>query len=399
MSRRDLLRLGAGVCMVGAAPTLRAAAALIRRPYLQNVRSDGASILWTTTESGSGSVLVGRPDGSVFTVAASVRAFPTSETKLTYPFFQYQADLTGLEPGVEYAYRIKQNGATLTAAAGTFRTAAPGPFSFAVFGDTGEDTPAQRAIISRIGSEPGLSFLMHTGDLAYPQGTFERLDAVYFGLNSPLFERLPVFPTPGNHDYYADSAAPYVASHALPDNGVNPADRNRYYSYDWGEAHFTSVDTNLLSGPAADRMLAWLENDLRSTRQFWKIVFMHHPPYPTGHHSGDAICAIVRARMTDIVERWGVQLVISGHEHGYERTLPLSDTQPTDAAVGTTYVITGGGGATLHDSNGGGNTIVALSEYNYLRVDVDGRTLNLRAIGMDGRELDRFFARHGYRPN
>ena len=48
-------------------------------------------------------------------------------------------------------------------------------------------------------------------------------------------------------------------------------------------------------GEAADRMLAWLESDLSSTGQFWKIVFLHHPPYPTGHHAADVSCAAVRA--------------------------------------------------------------------------------------------------------
>jgi hypothetical protein len=391
LSRRDLLRFGT-LCLLRP-PKARAAATLLRRPYLQNVQGDRASILWTTLEAGDGRVVIGWPDRSISTIPATRRAFNPAVTKLPYTFYQYQADLTGLEAARQYAYRITVNGATLTAGPGFFWTAAPGKFSFLAFGDSGENTPGQRASIPVMAAEPDVSFLVHTGDLAYPQGGFAQYDSNYFGLNAPLFERLPVFPTPGNHDYMVDSAAPYLASHFCPECAVNPADTGRYYSFDWGDAHFTSLDSNLMPTAAADRMLAWLDNDLGSTRQFWKIVFVHHPPYPTGHHLGDAICAAVRAGVNPIVERHGVQLVLSGHEHGYERTAPLSADERVQPGFGTTYVITGGGGASLHNVNCGRQTEFALETYNYLRVDVDGASLTMKASGADGLEIERFALR------
>jgi len=372
---------------------VRGAATLLRQPYLQNVQRDRASILWSTLEPGNAAVVIGLQDGTTFTVPARARAFTSAATGLSYPFYQYQADVLGLQPGTPYAYRITLNGATLTPRPGFFSTAAPGPFSFLVFGDSGEDTSQQLALIPRMGAEPDISFLMHTGDLAYPQGSFALYDSNYFGLNASLFGRLPTFATPGNHDYMVDSAAPFVASQVAPQCGVDASDVGRYYSFDWGDAHFTSIDTNLLPTASAARMLAWFENDLRSTSNFWKIVFLHHPPYPTGHHLGDPICETVRARVNPILERNGVQLVLAGHEHGYERTLPLVADQQVPDGRGSTYVITGGGGADLHDVNAAGQTSVALSAYNYLRVSIDGMTLTVRAVGLDGGEIDRFVLR------
>ena len=116
----------------------------------------------------------------------------------------------------------------------------------------------------------------------------------------------------------------------VPDSGVDPGDAGRYYSFDWGDIHFATIDTNLLLSDSSTRMLEWLENDLRNSRKFWKIVFLHHAPYPTGHHLGDVLCAQTRALVNPIVERYGVHLVLGGHEHGYERTLPLVDDQPVD---------------------------------------------------------------------
>src|SRR5262249_19386483 len=234
---------------------------------------------------------------------AVMRTLTPADTKLSSTIYQYQADVSSLAPGTQYAYRIMMNGATPTPGPGFFQTASPGRFSFLVFGDSGENSVEQRAAIPLMAAEPGVSFLMHTGDLVYPEGNFALYDSNYFSVNAPLLERLPIFATPGNHDYMVDWAAPYLASHLTPLSGVDPVDAGRYYSFDWGNAHFTSLDSNLLASDAADRMLGWLESDLSATGQFWKILFLHHPPYPTGHHLDDPISAAVRASVNPIVER------------------------------------------------------------------------------------------------
>jgi 3',5'-cyclic AMP phosphodiesterase CpdA len=351
---------------------------MVRAPYVQNVGRNRASILWATTEIGEGSVTVGGPEGA-YTVAASARTFDS--------FVQYQADLGGLQPSTAYAYRVKLNGLTLTPSASSFRTAGPGRFSFLAFGDSGADTPEQRAIVNLMAAERDIALAVHTGDLAYPEASHALLDANYFAINSALMSRIPFYPTPGNHEYYSDSGGPYFASHAFPEsNAVTAADRGRYYSFDWGEAHLVSLDSNLMLTEAADRMLAWLDRDLATSRQYWKIVFLHHTPYPSGHHLGDQTSAAVRASVNPIAEKHGVQLFLAGHEHAYERTVPIG---------GTTYVTTGGGGAWLQHVSMIAENVVAASVYNYVRVDLDGAALTLRAIGIDGAEIDRFTLRPG----
>lgn len=318
-----------------------------------------------------------------------MKAFAPAVTKLSSTFYLYQADLTGLQPGTTYAYRVMMNGQSVTANPVNFTTAGPGNFSFLVYGDSGENTPEQRTMIDLMTREQNVAFAIHTGDLAYPEGSYAGYDTGHFGLNAPLIDHLPFFPTPGNHDYMVDSGAPYVASHVVPDSNIHPDDRGRYYSFDWGDVHFTSIDSNLIGSAANDRMLAWLENDLRSTRQYWKVVFLHHPPYPTGHHCGDVICAKVRWTVNPIFDKYGVQLVLAGHEHGYERTVAVTDEMPAPAGFGTTYVITGGGGANLHDVGTIEQTAISLQTYNYVRIDVNGSTLTLRAIDLNGKEIDR----------
>ncbi len=319
-----------------------------------------------------------------------MQVFESAETALAEPYYQYQADISGLQPGTSYSYAATMDGQILTSgpAEFSFTTPAPGKFSFLSFGDSGADSPEQIALIQQMSAEPGIAKVIHVGDIAYFSGTYAEFDANYFGLYAPLMSRMPFFATPGNHDYETNNAAPYLAGSAAPASNVPAADLGRYYSFDWGDAHFVSVDSNLLPTSAASRMLAWLDNDLAATGKFWKIVFLHHPPYPTGTHLGDPICAQVQRSVNPIVENRGVQLVLSGHEHGYERSWPLLGGQRVQSGPSTTYVITGGGGQFMEQVGALPQTALSEAAFHYLRVDVDGSELSLGAIGLSGNVID-----------
>lgn len=388
LSRRTFLQVGsAALCLSRPAR----AATLLRQPYLQNVQASQASVLWTTQEAGLGTVTATARDGSSFTVQAAMRAFQTSDTQLASAFYQYQAEITGLQPGTEYSYRVAVNSQDLVSDVGQFRfrTAPSRKFSFLAFGDSGADSPQQQTLVQLMAAEQDISMVVHVGDMAYPDGTFEQLQDAYFGVNFPLMQRLPFFSTPGNHEYNTNSAAPYLAGVAAPESGVPTVDLGRYYSFNWGNAHFVSVDSNLLPTSRAAAMLAWLDADLAATDRHWRIVFLHHTPYPTGYHLGDPICAAVQQFVNPIVERHGVQLLLAGHEHGYERTYPLAGGQPASASsTSTTYVVTGGGGGALETVGASAQTAMSVQAFHYLRVDVDGQALTLSAIGLDGAEID-----------
>ena len=337
----------------------------------------------TVTSSGYGPV----------TVPASVQAFNPSETQLASTFYQYRADITGLAPATAHSYRVAMDGEDLASDPNQFwfRTAPQKRFSFLAFGDSGACSAEQQRLVELMSAEPDISMVLHVGDLAYSDGTFEQFESAYYGFNAPLMRRLPFFSTPGNHEYYTDFAAPYLSGIVAPESGVPAADQGRYYSFDWGDAHFVSLDSNLLSSSSAAQMLAWLNADLAATNQHWRIVFLHHTPYPTGFHLGDPACLAVQQLVNPIVERHGVQLVLAGHEHGYERTHALVGGEP--AAPGsrsTTYVVSGGGGGALESVGSTPQCALSVEAFHYLRVDVKGRdALILSAVGLDGGTIDR----------
>lgn len=387
MKRRTFLQLASVAALPGLA---RAVASTGRQPYIQRLLSDRVSILWTTPQPGSGAVTIVGSGGESTTFAAAMQVFQPADTALSAAYYQYQADITGLQPGTSYSYCVIVDGQTLAWDPGQFNftTPAPGKFSFLSFGDSGADSPEQISLIQLMAAEPAVTKVIHLGDIAYDSGTYAQFEANYFALYAPLMSRLPFFTTPGNHDYETGNAAPYLAGSAAPVSNVPAEDLGRYYSFDWGDAHFVSVDSNLMLTAAESRMLGWLDSDLGATGKFWKIVFLHHPPYPTGTHLGDPICAEVQRSVTSIMERHGVQLVLSGHEHGYERTFPLVGGQPVDSGQSTTYVIAGGGGQFMEQVGSLPQTAFSVAAFNYLRVDVDGPQLALRATGLSGNTID-----------
>jgi uncharacterized protein (TIGR03437 family) len=326
--------------------------------------------------------------------------FQPSDTQLPAAFYQYQADFTGLQPGTHYSYQVTVSGQVLASASASdpahfrFRTAPAADserFSFLVFGDSGACSSEQQTLVQLMAAEPDVSMVVHVGDLAYPDGTFAEFETAYFGMNAPLMNRTPFFSTPGNHEYNTGLAAPYLAGIAVPQCGTPAANLGRYYSFNWGNAHFVSLDSNLLAMSSSAQMLAWLDADLAATDRYWRIVFLHHTPYPTGFHLGDPVCAAAQQFVNPIVERHGVQLVLAGHEHGYERTYPLAGNQPVESSgPSTTYIVTGGGGGALESVGASAQCEFSVEAFNYLRVDVDGEALTLTAIGVDGGEIDQF---------
>jgi hypothetical protein len=181
-------------------------------------------------------------------------------------------------------------------------------------------------------------------------------------------------------------AAAYVNSFALPLNA--PAGvQERYYSFDVGPAHFVALDTQhaFLDPALRAEQVAWLRADLAATNQPWKIVFFHRPPYDSGPHHAPMVD--VRQAFGAVFEELGVQLVLSGHEHIYERTVPWQQADGPGAPV---YVVTGGGGGPLHQAGRAAFTAATRAVHHYLRATVTTSTLTLNAVDLNGAVFDTY---------
>jgi len=148
------------------------------------------------------------------------------------------------------------------------------PFRFAVVGDSGDLSPESFALARRIrAGRP--DFLIHVGDLAYPKGTFRQLDRRFFRPYRRVLERVPLYPTPGNHDYGSRSG--YGMAFAPVAGGLRAG---KAYAFEWAGAHFVSVPSPDVAAPDT---AGWLARRLEGLpRDGWRTVFLHEPPYSPG---------------------------------------------------------------------------------------------------------------------
>ena len=381
--------------MSTASPTVQSSATLVRGPYLQQVGASQAVVVWATREPGPASVTYRVGTGPTSTAQATTTFRSSSSTGITN-YYQHEASLTGLSASTTYQYDLRVGAADPTSGVvDSFRTApadGSGTIRFVTFGDSGNGSSAQSQIANLINGE-AFDLAIHNGDIAYSNGTYAQFESFFFPYYRNWLRRVAIFPAIGNHDERTGSATPYRTLFALPRDGASPAFPNnaeRFYSFDFGPVHFVSLDTEaaFLSTTRRQEQLAWLAEDLANAQsQPWRIVFFHRPPYSSGAEHGSDVA--IRQAVGPILERYRVQVVLNGHEHSYERTVPWRES--TDASLqAVTYVISGGAGAGLYPISRNAFTAFSRSVHNYVRGVVSASSITLEAVGTNGAVFDRF---------
>jgi acid phosphatase type 7 len=363
------------------------------KPYLQQVTDSSAIILWTTSSSGTTPTVHYSTDTSYSaSVTGTFRALPSGLTL-------HRVELTGLEPDTVYAYKIYMDAQDLLPNEFLwFQTAPlrgdPAAFTFLAWGDFGKNSDSQKRLRDRMLLDH-FRLMVTTGDNAYPSGAYGEFETNVFQIYQELFYKTPVFPSLGNHDYQTGNGAPYLDLFDLPQTSWRTADQERYYSFDYGNVHFIILDSNsplnVDDRIAEDDMFDWLRADLQQTRQPWRIAAFHHPAYSTGLHGSDSR---VQAKLVPILENYGVELVLNGHDHLYQRSLPLRAGQVTAVeAGGSVYLVSGAGSAA--DYPCGTVPWLAFSYCGqplgvYTHFTVEGDNLFLKAIDENGVTLDSY---------
>ncbi|HUS64828.1 MAG TPA: metallophosphoesterase family protein [Kofleriaceae bacterium] len=348
-----------------------------RKPYLQKVSSTGATVVWTTADAGApdAQVLVwrGRDDsGGGGGAAVTVKARPDTGANLLEGR-QLLAELDGLAPGTLHCYELRVGGRR---AAGPFGfTTAPArgtgaTLKMIAFGDMGYRTTDQRAVLARM-QRVDADLVLLAGDIAYTDGTLEEFEHNFFSVYAPMMQSAAFFPASGNHDYRTDDAEPFRQVFVLPENG-GPAGLERWYSFDWGDAHIVVLDTEQL-GRAQE---AWLDADLTATDARWVIALFHKAPFSSGARGADDATA---HSLVPILARHRVPLVITGHEHHYERFEPIGPT---------TFIITGGGGRGTRPVSQHPPSALAEQVAHFVYLEVDATGIRLWAIDATGQTFD-----------
>lgn len=358
------------------------AAQLTRAPYLNSVSQTSAIVAFQVGASCAATVRYAPSGGGPEQAAHAARAGASHAIRLD-----------GLSPGTEYTYRLEACGA----AVGTprkFRTAPPlhhQAVRFATVGDIGNGSPDVILVGRQIhAARPDV--LVTLGDNAYPDGTETDFQTRFFEPLSPMLSEVPIFPAVGNHEYVTQNAGPYLSNFHMPAN--NPRGTERYYSFRWGFVHFVALDSQCNSSSLCtpSEQAQWLARDLEASSAAWKVVYMHHPPWSSGAHGS---ATAVRAAFAPVFEKYGVDLVLTGHDHNYERSKPMKGTTPqaSFAPGAPVYLVVGSGGASLRSfpsSQPGWSAFRNNQHKGYLDVSVEGGTLTGRFVTTQGQVLDTF---------
>ena len=319
-----------------------------------NVGQRAATVMWIVQ---TGQVAVGAEAGKLDRVVPVLRAESTV--------------LNGLKPGTSYHYEAFPG----DGGKGSFKTAPSGPaqFEFVVYGDTRTRHDVHRSVISGVLKYSNPDFVMHTGDLV-ENGADTSLWPIFFDAERELLRKASIFTVLGNHERHAKNYDDYME--ARP-----------YYSFNWGGAHFTVIDSDLGNiGTTQAKKDAywlqetrWLEDDLgKAQKSDFRFLFAHHPPMTAvKRRQGDNPHM---AALEPLFQKYRLSAAFFGHDHNYQHYLK----------DGIHYFVTGGGGAPLYDVDTPppGITKKVESTENFVIVRVDGKKAHIEAKKPGGDTLD-----------
>jgi hypothetical protein len=428
-------------------------AVLARGPYLLNQHESGITIRWRTDHSVRHS--------SVLRFGTSHREFSqavaATERPPHFPGYQeWESVLTGLDSGTRYYYALEADQAILTGADSRhrFETSDAGQslHRFWLLGDSGSNRPRTdplETVLKLSGptdtvkvrngfrdynQDRALDGLILLGDNAYPFGTDEQYQAAFFNVYQDELRQTPLWPCVGNHDM--DSAYRYLFFTEKPvrDDG-HLMGAKYYYSFEQGDSLFVVIDPwkswwEFNTDPSHlpwQVQKRWIEHVLSVNEKHWAIVICHFPVYCDGNYDSDTNepLAILRRELVPIFDRYGVDLVVSGHDHTYQRTFLISGhlgdrnefdsrrhlLSPSDGVAepivkqsgpdsGTVYVVSGTGGGVRANGPLQHPALVplpkakegqrGLTKPGSLLLEIGREEMECFQVGATGEVLDRF---------
>jgi hypothetical protein len=312
-------------------------ASVTRGPYLQMGTVDGITIRWRTDVATNSRVTCGITFGAYPIVA--------NDDEVTT---EHIVRINSLLANTKYYYTIGDSKTIFQSDKDNHFMTLPDKnatrkMRFVAFGDCGNNSKNQinvrNSTKAYLGSNDVDAMLL-LGDNAYNEGKDSEYQTGFFNIyKDDLLKYWKLYPAPGNHDYgnSEDNSElrnlPYHSIFTVPkagEMGGVASGVSNYYSFDIGNVHFVSLDTygrdkatKLYDEGSAQAK--WLIADLDANTKKWTVVYFHHPPYTKTSHNSDTESDLVaiRERLVRIFEEKGVDLVLSGHSHGYERSYLL----------------------------------------------------------------------------
>jgi hypothetical protein len=344
-------------------------------PYLQDAASDRMSIVWETDVRCAATV----DWGEGYTLDKTLIAQNDG--------MMHIAELRDLKPGATYSYRVHSG--PDTSLQYTFRTLpTEGPFEFTASSDAHSQEVPFRQNTNLMRRYP-IAFTVGVGDMV-EDGNRKEKWMTTLQAAAPLATQVPFIIVPGNHDYdrcFEDLHSPYLEQYARSKPNCH------YFAWSAGNARFVALDPNIYfpTGiPSDSDEYRWFIHELNSPewkQATWHFVFLHQPPFSQGwtDYQGDLP---IRAMFDPLYEKYGIDFVIAGHTHDYERLTLTYGSQKVH------FLIVGGAGGGLEDGPLTPTPVMdkIVREHLFGLFRVDKNKVDLQVIGTDNLVLDRFEA-------
>jgi hypothetical protein len=432
-----LLPLSLALCLTAllVVPKCIQAAELVRAPYLQNATPSSITLRWMTDVPAESHVSWTPASGG-----------GTSSIHLTTPVIHHEVEITGLAAATQYTYVVSdENGLLVEADEARYFRTSPLPGTQArvriwAIGDSGAagayPTALPTVLANKLAHQAFLNstpadLMLLMGDNAYLDGTEAEFTNGLFEPFADVLQNVPSWSAIGNHDLVSlDSAStgPYFDAVTHPvqgEGGGVPSGSESYFSFDYGNVHVISLHSFIQLVP--DRaQYDWLAADLLQNTATFTIVMMHVSPYSKGSHDSDTdpFATQIRSSILPLLEQHGVDLVLSGHSHGYERSMlidghyGLSNTcaagecvidardgnptppfrgykkspTPGEPHDGTVYAVIGHGSSSRTDEEIGLHPVMAIKAgvVGSMVIDIEGDRLDAFMIDRFGAVRDHF---------
>lgn len=325
---------------------------ILRGPYLQQTGPSSTYICWKTKTLCDSKVSYGIAQNSLTSVSYTNNS-DTNHCNL----------LSGLLPNTRYYYTVNQTASLVSNDTFYFYTAPPfgsgQKIRIVALGDCGSGYQQQYNVknaINHFRQNNYINCVLLLGDNAYNSGIHTEYQTGFFRpyQDSFILNNSCIYASPGNHDYANDLTlsqthqVPYYEIFKAPQHaelGGVASNHKEFYSYNYANAHFVSLDSYGIEqgmyhlwdslGP----QYQWLEQDLQQDKSMWKIVYFHHPPFTMGSHNSDTETDLIsiRKNIARLLEKYGVDLVINGHSHLYERSWLQKGHYDLEAAFNKTF--------------------------------------------------------------
>jgi len=417
------------------------ALSLSRASYLQSATPNSITVRWRTDQLSLGEVSYGLN-------ATNLDLSTSASNALS---LDHEVTLTNLIANQRYYYSVGENGTPLASAAGSVHHFDTPPNNGSskssrvwVLGDSGINDGGARAVrdsfyAKEISDNQQADLVLLLGDNAYANrrlgssdGSDESYQDALFSKYESLLSRATLWPAMGNHDVRNGNISVYQDIFSLPSASSGS---EFYYSFDYANVHFICLDSMESNRDVNGLMYSWLESDLATSNADWLVAYWHHPPYSKGSHNSDdhsreGKLVQMRENFLPLLESYGVDLVLSGHSHSYERSYLIDqhygdsntfdrtthlkdggDGKPSSSGAylkaaganqGAVYVVSGSSSQIDADNevafmNGDLHPVMYRSkiEYGSLILDINANKMNVSFLNKDHQVSDNFSIQKG----